>query len=197
MEGLHLLPLAQHNHVGPLRPACEGPQEIRLQEGHIAADGQGQLVGRRLQPCVQPAQHAHTPEAVLDQPGVQPGVGLHVACHDQHLGAHVGHPLDDVCDQRPPPQVQEGLVAPHPPAGPTRQHDPGQTIATEFSAHLEPGVLASLVSGVPPSVCSTVQVTPAHNGAPWPSLPPLPADQPSRAAICQRRQETQQFGATA
>ena len=46
VERLHLLPIrmAQHGHVEPLRPTRKGPQEIRVQEGHIAAHDQDQLV---------------------------------------------------------------------------------------------------------------------------------------------------------
>jgi hypothetical protein len=52
-----------------LHPARKGPQEVRVEERHVAADDERKFVSRRLQPGVQAAQHAHTAEAILDQWG--------------------------------------------------------------------------------------------------------------------------------
>ena len=86
------------------------------------------LSTRRGAMRVQAAQHAHMTKAILDQWNSQASVRLHVARHDQHLGAHTRHPLNDDLDQRLAAQLEEGLVASHPPAGPTRQHQTGDLV---------------------------------------------------------------------
>jgi hypothetical protein len=112
--------VAQNQHIISFRPLRKGPQQVRIQEGHIAADDEGKLVRCCLQPGVQAPQHAHAAEAILDQRHAQARVWARIARHDQHLGAHASYALDDDLDQRAAVQLQEGLVAPaHAAAGAT------------------------------------------------------------------------------
>src|SRR3990172_5603802 len=171
MNGRQFARHAGHHHIPTLGFADQQGDQVCAEEWHVRGGEESFRMGGDAQAGVDAAKGAAIRDQIGDHPDAKIGVEVEVVGDDQDLREQPREAIRRDLDQPLAPELDEGLIEPHPRGLPARQHDAGHTLQASSSAATGASNASSpVISG---SSCTSLGSVSSSCGASSRSVSPI------------------------